>query len=65
MLYEMAALKLPFEAIGIPQLCLKIAKSDYTPIPNKYSKAMRLLISDIFKKEPKSRPSASTFDKIN
>ncbi|CAL4176111.1 unnamed protein product, partial [Meganyctiphanes norvegica] len=58
-LYEMAALKHAFAANNMKGLVLKIVKGSYAPIPAKYSRDLGLLLSQIFQREPRSRPSIS------
>lgn len=57
LLYEMSALRMPFEAPNLPLLSLKILKCQYTPVPDKYSKELRMLISVCLNVDPNRRPS--------
>ncbi|KAM4701673.1 serine/threonine-protein kinase Nek5 isoform 2-T3 [Discoglossus pictus] len=59
-LYEMCALKHPFEADGLRQLVLKICRGRYEPVPSKYSYGLRTLISQLFKISPWDRPSINS-----
>ncbi|KAJ7341509.1 hypothetical protein JRQ81_005694 [Phrynocephalus forsythii] len=59
-LYELCALKHPFQANSWKHLVLKICRGYYRPIPPHYSYELHYLIKQMFKKNPKSRPSAST-----
>lgn len=58
-LYEMAALKHAFAANNMKGLVLKIVKGSYAPIPAKYSRDLGMLLSQIFQREPRTRPSIS------
>ncbi|XP_053564360.1 serine/threonine-protein kinase Nek5 isoform X2 [Bombina bombina] len=59
-LYELCALKHPFEADGLRQLVLKICRGRYEPLSPKYSYNLRSLISQLFKISPRDRPSINT-----
>lgn len=57
LLYEMIALKMPFEASSLPMLSLKIIRGNYNPIPNYTTKEVRQLIQRMLQLDIKNRPS--------
>ncbi|XP_068021337.1 serine/threonine-protein kinase Nek3 [Melanerpes formicivorus] len=59
-LYELCTLKHPFQANSWKHLILKICKGAYSPLPSHYSYELHYLVKQMFKRNPKSRPSAST-----
>lgn len=59
-LYELCTLKHPFQANSWKHLILKICKGSYNPLPSHYSYELHYLIKQMFKRNPKNRPSAST-----
>nr|XP_060642782.1 serine/threonine-protein kinase Nek3 [Anolis sagrei ordinatus] len=59
-LYELCTLKHPFQANSWKHLILKICKGYYNPLPSHYTYELHYLIKQMFKKNPKNRPSAST-----
>lgn len=59
-LYEMCALKPPFEAISLAALALKIMKGEYNPLPACFSKEIKKLIGEMLMVDPARRPSVST-----
>ncbi|XP_062981922.1 serine/threonine-protein kinase Nek3 isoform X2 [Elgaria multicarinata webbii] len=59
-LYELCTLKHPFQANSWKHLILKICKGYYNPLPSHYTYEFHYLIKQMFKKNPKNRPSAST-----
>lgn len=60
LLYELCALKPPFDAKNLPFLALKIIKGQYSPIPTTYSKGLRELVNSLFKVNPRDRPTINT-----
>ncbi|KAG0724521.1 Serine/threonine-protein kinase Nek1 [Chionoecetes opilio] len=56
-LYEMLTLRHAFEANNMKSLLLRIIKGVYSPIAARYSRDIRLLLSQIFQREPQARPS--------
>lgn len=58
-LYEMATLKHPFEAGSVKNLVLKIVRGSYPPVPPRYSYELRALVAQLFKRNPKDRPSVN------
>ncbi|XP_052800386.1 uncharacterized protein LOC128231503 isoform X2 [Mya arenaria] len=59
LLYEMCALKPPFDAQNLISLFFKIIKCEYDKIPSIYSPALQNLVEMILVKTPDDRPSAS------
>ncbi|KAM4700980.1 serine/threonine-protein kinase Nek3-like isoform 2-T2 [Discoglossus pictus] len=59
-LYEICTLKHPFQAGGWKHLILKICHGSYSPLPAQYSNELRSLIKQMFRKDPRSRPSTNT-----
>ncbi|NXO17255.1 NEK3 kinase, partial [Oriolus oriolus] len=59
-LYELCTLKHPFQANSWKHLILKICKGSYEPLPSHYSYELHYLIKQMFKRNPRNRPSAST-----
>ncbi|KAF6034950.1 NEK1 [Bugula neritina] len=56
-LYEMTTLKHPFEAGSMKNLVLKIIRGVYPPVPPRYSYELRNLQAQLFKRNPRDRPS--------
>ncbi|XP_073518725.1 serine/threonine-protein kinase Nek3-like isoform X2 [Phyllobates terribilis] len=59
-LYEICTLKHPFQAGSWKNLILKICQGTYSPLPSQYSYDLRSLIKQIFRKDPRQRPSVNT-----
>ncbi|XP_009706591.1 PREDICTED: serine/threonine-protein kinase Nek5, partial [Cariama cristata] len=59
-LYELCALKHPFEGDSLHQLVLKICRGHFRPVSPNYSYDLRILISQLFKISPRDRPSISS-----
>ncbi|XP_065586386.1 serine/threonine-protein kinase Nek5 [Cyrtonyx montezumae] len=59
-LYELCALKHPFEGNSLHQLVLKICRGYFHPVSPKYSHDLRMLISQLFKISPRDRPSINS-----
>ncbi|NWZ27993.1 NEK3 kinase, partial [Asarcornis scutulata] len=59
-LYELCTLTHPFQAKSWKHLILKICRGSYNPLPCHYSYELQYLIKQMFKRNPKDRPSAST-----
>ena len=57
LLYEMCALKMPFDGSSIADLSLKIIRGDYKPIPNNFSKELKLLVTSLLNTDSTKRPS--------
>ena len=47
LLYELCALRPPFDGAGMPQLMMKICRGNYPPIPPHYSRDIKQLISQL------------------
>ena len=47
LLYEMCALKPPFDGTSLHMLGMRISRGQYSPIPNCYSKDLKRLISSV------------------
>ncbi|TRZ01695.1 hypothetical protein DNTS_006527 [Danionella cerebrum] len=59
-LYEMCTLKHAFEAGNMKNLVLKIIRGSYPPVSVNYSQDLRTLLGQLFKRNPRERPSVST-----
>ncbi|XP_036377142.1 serine/threonine-protein kinase Nek1-like [Megalops cyprinoides] len=59
-LYEMCTLKHAFEAGNMKNLVLKIIRGSYPPVSVHYSLELRNLMAQLFKRNPRERPSVST-----
>uniref|UniRef100_A0A8C5LW78 non-specific serine/threonine protein kinase n=1 Tax=Leptobrachium leishanense TaxID=445787 RepID=A0A8C5LW78_9ANUR len=59
-LYELCALKHPFEARSLHQLVVKICRGRFEPLSSKYSYDLRSLILQLFKISPRDRPSINS-----
>ncbi|XP_031471543.1 serine/threonine-protein kinase Nek5 isoform X1 [Phasianus colchicus] len=59
-LYELCALKHPFEGNSLHQLVLKICRGYFHPVSPRYSYDLRMLISQLFKISPRDRPSINS-----
>ncbi|XP_035860346.1 serine/threonine-protein kinase Nek5-like [Sander lucioperca] len=59
-LYEICTLRHPFEGSSLRQLVSKICRGRYSPAPRRYSPDLRLLITQLFKVNPRDRPSVSS-----
>ncbi|XP_061209141.1 serine/threonine-protein kinase Nek5 isoform X2 [Neopsephotus bourkii] len=59
-LYELCALKHPFEGNSLHQLVLKICRGHFHPVSPNYSYDLRILISQLFKVSPRDRPSINS-----
>ncbi|KAA0708684.1 Serine/threonine-protein kinase [Triplophysa tibetana] len=53
-------IKSQFEAGNMKNLVLKIIRGSYPPVSVHYSQDLRLLLSKLFKRNPRERPSVST-----
>ncbi|KTF89539.1 hypothetical protein cypCar_00014239, partial [Cyprinus carpio] len=58
-LYEMCTLKHAFEAGNMKNLVLKIIRGSYPPVSVHYSQDLRSLLAQLFKRNPRERPSVS------
>ncbi|KAJ8028171.1 Serine/threonine-protein kinase Nek1 [Holothuria leucospilota] len=64
-LYELCTLKHAFEAGNMKNLVLKIIRGSYPPVSPRYTYDMRNLINQLFKRNPRDRPSVNTILKKN
>ncbi|KAM6963036.1 serine/threonine-protein kinase Nek1 [Aplochiton taeniatus] len=58
-LYEMCTLKHAFEAGNMKNLVLKIIRGSYPPVSVHYSLDLRFLLGQLFKRNPRERPSVT------
>ena len=54
-LYELAALKPPFNATNLHALALKIVKGSYSPLPAQYSQELKKMVSQLLTVDPSKR----------
>ncbi|XP_069006843.1 serine/threonine-protein kinase Nek1 isoform X2 [Embiotoca jacksoni] len=59
-LYEMCTLKHAFEAGNMKNLVLKIIRGSYPPVSVHYSQDLRSLLAQLFKRNPRERPSVNS-----
>ncbi|XP_042685638.1 serine/threonine-protein kinase Nek1 isoform X4 [Centrocercus urophasianus] len=59
-LYEMCTLKHAFEAGNMKNLVLKIISGSFPPVSMHYSYDLRNLLSQLFKRNPRDRPSVNS-----
>ncbi|XP_067371099.1 serine/threonine-protein kinase Nek5 isoform X3 [Channa argus] len=59
-LYELCTLRHPFEGSSLRQLVVKICMGRYNPVPKHYSYDLRLLVTQLFKVNPRDRPSVTS-----
>lgn len=59
-LYEVLTLKHAFEAGNMKNLVLKIIRGSYPPVPPRYSYDLRGLVNQLFRRNPRDRPSVNT-----
>ncbi|XP_029563380.1 serine/threonine-protein kinase Nek1 isoform X6 [Salmo trutta] len=59
-LYEMCTLKHAFEAGNMKNLVLKIIRGSYPPVSIHYSQDLRSLMGQLFRRNPRERPSVSS-----
>merc|ERR1712100_99362 len=58
-LYEMAALKVPFDAQNLQALVQKIVRGPLPQIPAKYTPELRTLCEDLLNREQAQRPTST------
>lgn len=56
-LYEMCALKPPFEAQNLPVLAMKIVKGQFTSIPHQFSRDLKNLVGSLLQIDAGRRPT--------
>ena len=59
LLYEMCALKMPFDASNLPQLYIKIINCNYQPLNDIYSNELKKLVKDMLNEQFVKRPTIS------
>ncbi|XP_068601341.1 serine/threonine-protein kinase Nek3 [Brachionichthys hirsutus] len=59
-LYELCTLRHPFQAPSWKSLILKVCRGAYPPLPNHLPYELRYLVKQMFKTNPKDRPSLNT-----
>jgi NIMA (never in mitosis gene a)-related kinase len=59
MLYELCALKPPFDAPSIPMLTMKIVRGIYNPIPSSFSPEIKNLIKQMLEIRTDKRPDVN------
>ena len=64
MLYEMCALRPPFDAPSLHMLSMKIVRGAFTPVSTNFSAGMRKLISDCLQVTPSRRPTVNAILKL-
>ena len=57
LLYEMCALKMPFDASNLPQLYIKIINCNYQPLSNNYSDELKKLVNAMLNETSLKRPN--------
>ena len=64
-LFELCALKQPFQADNLLGLVFKIVQDDPEPIPDMYSAELRELVKKLMTKNPAERPSTAEILKMD
>ena len=64
LLYELMTFKMPFNAVSLPLLSIKIKRGVYNPPPNTYSSEIRDLLKKCLTLEPEKRPSINEILKL-
>eukprot|EP01016_Furgasonia_blochmanni_P037671 TRINITY_DN4461_c0_g1_i5.p1 TRINITY_DN4461_c0_g1~~TRINITY_DN4461_c0_g1_i5.p1 ORF type:complete len:639 (-),score=39.67 TRINITY_DN4461_c0_g1_i5:980-2896(-) len=59
LLYEMCALKYPFQGESLISLGMRIVQGSYNPIPGHYTKELKDLIARMLNLDPERRPSVT------
>ncbi|XP_061923330.1 serine/threonine-protein kinase Nek5-like [Entelurus aequoreus] len=59
-LYQLCTLRLPFEGRSLHQLVSHICRGHYKPLTSPYSSDLCLLVTHLFKVNPRHRPSVSS-----
>lgn len=57
LLYELCALKPPFDAPSLPLLAMKIVRGNFAPLSPHYSRELRGLVTQMLQVDPGKRPS--------
>ena len=58
-LYELCALKPPFDAQSLTFLAMKIIKGQYSPVPGQFSRELKNLVATLLQVDPLKRPSVN------
>lgn len=58
-LYELCALKPPFNADSLHFLALKIVRGSYNPVPSHFSKDLKNLVGLLLQTDPNKRPTTN------
>jgi NIMA (never in mitosis gene a)-related kinase len=58
-LYELCALKPPFDAPSLHLLSMKIVRGVFTPLPSNFSQGMKTLVQNCLNIVPGLRPSVN------
>lgn len=64
MLYEMAALRPPFDAPSLHMLSMKIVRGAFTPVSTNFSAGLRKLIADTLNVTASRRPTVNAILKL-
>lgn len=56
-LYELCALKPPFDAESLPKLALRICQGKYNPLPSHFSDSLKKLVGMMLVVDPAKRPN--------
>mmetsp|Transcript_36636 Transcript_36636/g.48102 ORF Transcript_36636/g.48102 Transcript_36636/m.48102 type:complete len:206 (+) Transcript_36636:337-954(+) len=65
MLYEMCALRPPFDAPSLHMLSMKIVRGAFTPVSTNFSPGIRKLITDCLQVTPSRRPTVNSILKMS
>ena len=57
LLYELCALRPPFDAAGLPQLYMRIVRGNFSPIPPQYSRDLKTLVTQMLQTDVGRRPT--------
>jgi NIMA (never in mitosis gene a)-related kinase len=64
MLYEMCALRPPFDASSLHYLAVKIVRGVYSPLPTQYSTELRGLVTQLLSVNAEERPTVNQILKM-
>ena len=64
MLYEMMALRPPFDAPSLHMLSMKIVRGAYTPLPSTWSNGLKQLVAQCLNVTPSRRPTVNALLKM-
>jgi len=60
LLYEMCALKPPFNGSNIHMLAMQIVRGQYPPLSSTFSRDLRQLVDKLVTQDPSKRPNINT-----